>query len=175
MFKHERLLSSLGCCTGGPGLWPSLQARPRVYFSLFLFLFFFLCGVGGMTCSASFSTSVWRQSFLCFFWEVSALPATSSSVAGRLRGWGHWLHSSDCCGRWYFFSLLGRSREVLYLVTSKLSFSHRYIAELFFYFHTSPRKRIQDLKFSNSLTAHSYCRITGFRSLSNCNLFKFYW
>ena len=61
-------------------------SQAPVYFSLFLFLFFFLCGVGGMTCSASFSTSVWRQSFLCFFWEVSALPATSSSVAGRLRG-----------------------------------------------------------------------------------------
>ena len=29
MFKHERLLSSSGCCTRGRGLWPSLQARPR--------------------------------------------------------------------------------------------------------------------------------------------------
>lgn len=107
-------------------------SQALVYFSLFLFLFFFLCGVGGMTCSASFSTSVWRQSFFVLFLGGVGLASNLVVCCGTFAGWGHWLHSSDCCGRWYFLSLLVRSREVLYLVTCKLSFCHRYIAELFF-------------------------------------------
>lgn len=107
-------------------------SQAPVYFSLFLFLFFFLVRCWGDDLFRLLLHFCLAAKFFVLFLGGVGLASNLVVCCRTFAGWGHWLHSSDCYGRWYFLSLLVRSREVLYLVTCKLSFSHRYIAELFF-------------------------------------------